>query len=326
MQVLTENSGSRRSGVGRLQERLQQVGELNKLLDAELLGAQGEVGREGGNGVGGQELAQGHAQHLATLVERGLDDAPEQLLAAPERGHAVAGHADNCRLHLWRRVEDRGFDREEVFHVVPRLDEHREDAVGLGARLCNHALGHLALDHARAAGDEVAVVEHLEEYLRGDVVGVVAGEHELPSAEKVVQVHAQEVAGEQEPLSLPRLCMDGRELRKVFSEVGDGLAVDLDGCHLARLWQQELREHTHARPNFEHGNVRTGIDGVGDAAGYREVGQEVLTEVLLRLYLLHRCKGTIKRAKNQIYLNFSDAEALPSKRIISFWHARRKLK
>ena len=107
--------------------------------------------------------------------------------------HLVALHADDGTLHLGRRVEDGRLNGEEIFHVVPRLDEHAQDAILLVAGLRRHAQGHLVLNHARAAGDEVAVVEHLEENLRRDVVGVVAREHKRLATKHLVQIHAQEV-------------------------------------------------------------------------------------------------------------------------------------
>ena len=37
------------------------------------------------------------------------------------------------------------------------------------------------------------VVEHLEEYLATDVVGIIAGEHKRAAVEGVVEVHFQKV-------------------------------------------------------------------------------------------------------------------------------------
>lgn len=122
------------------------VGEVNKLRDRELLGTEREKPfprplpsrdrrvqglLEGGDGIGTQELAQGDTKHLATLVEDGLHDTTEELFVTAEIGHIIARHADNSRLHLGWRIEDRGFDGEEVLNIVPRLDEDREDAIGL---------------------------------------------------------------------------------------------------------------------------------------------------------------------------------------------------
>ena len=276
---------------------------------------------EGGDGVGTEQLAQGDAQHLTALVEDGLHDAAEELLVAAEGVDVVARHADDGRLYLGWRVEDGGLDGEEVLDIVPRLDEHGEDAVGLRTGLGGHAQRHLVLNHSCTAGDEVAVVEHLEEDLRRDVVGVVAREHELAAAEELAEVHAEEVAGDESPtLTLlsepyprplpsregrsPTLTLPSREGREpyprpfvrregcgecgeVLAEIGDGLAVDFYGADGAWLREQELREDAHAGAYLEYGNVGARIDGVGDAAGYRQVGQEVLTKVFLRFYLLH---------------------------------------
>lgn len=52
-----------------------------------------------------EQLSQGNAQHLATLVEYGLDHTAEELFIASQVGDAVAGHADDSTLHLWRRIE-----------------------------------------------------------------------------------------------------------------------------------------------------------------------------------------------------------------------------
>ena len=70
-------------------------------------------------------------------------------------------------------------------------------------------------------------------------------------------------------------------------EIGDGLAIDFNSTYLTRLRDEILREDAHARADFENGDVGTGIDGVGDAAGYGKVSQEVLAKLFLRLYLLH---------------------------------------
>ena len=50
------------------------------------------------------------------------------------------------------------------------------------------------LDHSRTTGNQVFIIEHLEEYLRGNIVRIVARQHKLLSVEDLVQVHPQEVA------------------------------------------------------------------------------------------------------------------------------------
>ena len=81
------------------EQRGDEVGEGHELRNRELFGThrekphprlfpcrEGSIGGEGGlqgsDGIGTEELAQGDAQHLATLVEDGLHDAAEELFVA----------------------------------------------------------------------------------------------------------------------------------------------------------------------------------------------------------------------------------------------------
>ena len=260
---------------------LHHIGEHDELADGELLGAPREHGlrekRAALSVATDEQRAQRHTQHLATLVEHSLHHTAEQQLVAIETTRLIARKTHHRALHLGRRVEHTGLDGEQIVDTVPRLHKHRQNAVGLTAGRRGQTLRHLALDHARAAGDEVAVVEQLEENLRRDVVRVVAREHKRLSAEHRAEVHAQEVVGDD------MLAQTGETL----VEVGHRLGVDLDDLQRAPLTVEKLGEHAHARPYLEHGQTGTGVDGVGDAAGYGQVGEEMLTEVLLRSYWLH---------------------------------------
>ena len=161
------------------------VREVDELGDGELFGTEGKERRVKSEEwrVRREELTEGDAEHLAALVEGGLDDALEEYFVAAEVSYGIAGHADDGTLYLGRRIEYAGLDGKEVLDVVPGLNQYGKDAVLLVARLGGHADGHLVLDHTCTAGDEVLVVEHLEEDLRRDVVGVVAREHELLAVE-----------------------------------------------------------------------------------------------------------------------------------------------
>jgi len=48
-----------------------------------------------------------------------------------------------------------------------------------------------------------------------------------------------------------------------------------------------LGKNAHTWSDFENRYIRAGIHRIGDALCYIEVGQEVLTEILLRLYSFH---------------------------------------
>jgi len=237
-----------------------------------------------------ENLTERHTEHLATLVEGGLDHATEQLLVAPKIGNLVTCHADNGALHLGRRIEHTWLDGEEILYMIPSLNEHREDAVLLVAGLRGHAHSYLVLNHTGAAGNEVLIVEHLEEYLRRDVVRIIAGKHKLLPVEHLAKVHAQEIAGDNIV----------REARKILLQILYTLAVDLDYLEGTGLLYQILGHDTHARTNLQHWDVGTGIDGIGNALGDIQVGQEVLTEIFLGSNLFHGYKGTNKREKFQI--------------------------
>ena len=271
--------------LGRVSLGSHQIGQFHKLRDAELFGAERQVGlfQQGVDSLLRQKLAERDTQHLAPLVEHGFHNALEQVLVATEVLHIVALHADDGALHLWRRIEDRRLDGEEIFHVVPCLNEHRQDAIGLRPWQGGHAQGHLALDHPRATWDEVAIIEHLEENLRRDVVGIVTRQNKLLALEQLAEVHAQEVLTDD-------IVVQAREM---LIQVGHALRINLHDTQRPRLFSQILRQHTHTGSDLQNGQVRADVNGVGDATGYREVGQEVLTEVLLWSYLFHSVgKGT----------------------------------
>ena len=162
---------------------------------------------------------------------------------------------------------------EEVFHPVPRLDQHAQYAVGLAARRCGDALGHFLLYHARATGNQVFVFQHLEEYLAGDVVGIVPGQHERLSVEQAFEVHLQEVVLDDVVL----------QFRIVVAQVGHRLVVHLHHLERAFLLQQELRQHAHARSHFQDGEAGTGVHGVGYVLRHLQVFQEMLAQELLWL-------------------------------------------
>ena len=278
------------------------AGQLDEVGDRKLLGAPREEGVLGPAEIA-ERRAQRVADHLAALPERGLHDADEEPLVAVEPHGGVASQPHDGALDLGRRVEDRLVDREEVLDVVPRLQQHREDAVLLRSGPLGQPHGDLLLDHAHALGHEVTVFEHLEEDLRRDVVGEVADDLQ-PLRKERPQVELQEV-----PLDEP-----GRELRVVRMEVGDALRVDLGTPrHDVAAPQQKLRQHPHAAPHLQHGG-RIGqhgrrsrrrcpaTEGVADLARDVQVDQKMLSQRLFCSDFTHRCrKDSAKRPSRQIY-------------------------
>ena len=141
-----------------------------------------------------QKLAEGDSQHLTALVEGGLDNTTEELFIATKVSYVVTGHTDNGTLHLGRGIEDRRLDGEEILHLIPGLNKDGEDAILLVAWLRSHTKGHLVLNHTSTAGNEILIIKHLEEYLRGDVIGVVTRQDERLPIEDLTEIHPQEVS------------------------------------------------------------------------------------------------------------------------------------
>ena len=176
------------------------IGQFDELLDGELFGAESQKIEMlmvecciFFRCLWIEDLTKRHAQHFPALVEGGFHDALKKFFVATEVGDGVSRQSNDGGLHFRRRIEHGGFDREKVFDIVPRLHQHGEDAVGFRAGLGGHAEGDFVLNHAGAAGNQIAVVEHFEENLRGNVVGIVAREHEGATAEDFVEVHAEEI-------------------------------------------------------------------------------------------------------------------------------------
>ena len=80
-------------------------------------------------------MAEGDAQHLTTLAEDCLHNTTEEGFVTAQIGHLISRHADDGTLYLGRRIEDRGLDGKEILHMIPRLNEDREDAILFVARL-----------------------------------------------------------------------------------------------------------------------------------------------------------------------------------------------
>ncbi len=190
--------------------------------------------------------------------------------------HAViAGEFDYAALDLGRGIEDAFADGEEIFDVVPHLEEHGEDSAGLGAGNCGETLGNFALEHAGAEGNLLAEVEDVEKYLRGDVVGVIADDGKLAGAHDFAEVQFEEIGLDN--------AVFVSELGEICAEIFDALGVKLHDLDVAPVSEQKLRQDAHAGAHFEHRELGGGVEGAGNALGHVEVSQEMLAEGLFGL-------------------------------------------
>jgi hypothetical protein len=180
-------------------------------------------------------------------------------------------------MYLWWRVEHTWRHGEEIFHIVPQLNEHGDDAKGLGTGFGGKALGHLLLDHTSATGDVVLEVEHLEKYLRRDIIGVIAREDKLATIKGAIKMHLQKIVGYDIVFKVG-ICA---------AQILHTLRIQLHHLQWARLLHQILSHHSHTGSYLQYGEVGTHIYGVGYATSYAKVGQKMLSEKLFRFYKRH---------------------------------------
>ena len=79
----------------------------------------------------------------------------------------------------------------------------------------------------------------------------------------------------------------------MFLKIGHRLTVDLNNLERTRFLYQVLCHDTHPWSYLQYRKIRTSIYSVGYCLGDVQVGQKVLTEILLRSYLFHGDKITI---------------------------------
>ncbi len=282
----------------RFDENTYQAGELDELLDGQLLGAEGEQGRGGGFRGGGGGVGRGGeggfefgerggervTEHLTALVEGSLDHANEKNLVAIEVRAGVTGEANNGALNLGRRRKHTLGNSEKVLDVVPSLKKNAEDTVSTTTGRLGDTKSNLALDHTDNLGNQVAVGEHFEEYLARNVVGKVTDDTNTLRPEGA-QVELQEVALDE--------MLGAGEGGEPVAHISDTLAVDLDTPkpNVGAL-QQKLSQNTHTTADLK--NVDRGAplreNGPCDFAGDVEVGQKVLAERFLSTNLHYRLR------------------------------------
>ena len=210
------------------------------------------------------------------MVEGGFDHFLEEVFVAGEGAAGIAGQADDGAFDFGRGDEGAFADGEEVFDVVPGLEQHRQNAIGFGAGAGSQAFGHLFLNHADHFGDLFPCVQHLKEDLRGDVIGEVADQRE-GRGEQPREVHLQEVCFVE---------VRGK-FRIVRQEVADAFGVDLDYLELdRRIFQQILGQHACARTDLQHRPMAA--EGSHDGMCNALVREEVLAEGLFGADGLHQ--------------------------------------
>ena len=135
----------------------------------------------------------GITQGFPALVECSFYNLFKQLFVTSQLLRVIARHANNSAFYFWGRIEHVFAYGEEVFHPIPSLYQYTQNAVCLAAGTGCDTLGNLFLYHARTARYQFFVIQHLEEYLAGYVIRIIARQYERLSVEQALQVHFQEV-------------------------------------------------------------------------------------------------------------------------------------
>lgn len=173
-------------------------------------------------------------------------------------------------------------NRKQVLNIVPSLQEDAQDPIVFVAWRRSQTHSDLPLEHARANGYALAVLQEAKENLTGDIVWIVAYQGKRsPPLNAPIQVDAEEVPRDDTPLK------EGEMLQKV----SNALSVYLDDPSIVALAEEKLREHTHTRAYLKHGEVSVSREGVGDTLSDIEVCEEVLSESFFGSYLYHRQEG-----------------------------------
>ena len=164
---------------------------------------------------------------------------------------------DERRLHLGRRPEGAGRQREEPFDVRRQLDEDAEHAVLLGARPCDEAIRDLPLEHDRRVHERNAgtvEVDQREQDGGGDVVREIAR-------------HADRAGGTvlEDPLGPQEVPGNDREVRGgAFAKRLRQVAVDLERGDAPGPGRQLARQGPPAGPDLEEDIVRRRRDRPDD--------------------------------------------------------------
>ena len=260
------------------------LGQAHKFGYAQLFGPLVEYGVGGGLG-GHSEGLQGISQRLAARLECLLHDPKKQLLVATKPLGSVTGESHHGRLHLGRRHEYVRRHREQVLNGIVCLQQYAQDAVGFGAGRLSQALGHFLLNHAHHLAHLLPVIEHGKKNLAADVVGKVADDGQRLVREHCSQALLQKIGG-----------VDAVGQRRVVHfQVSHRLGINLDHAGLVSgIFEQILREHTHAGANFQHLAYAVGqLQGPHDVAGNIGVGQKMLTEVFFGANGIHGWAGEV---------------------------------
>ena len=115
----------------------------------------------------------GIPQCLPAMVESRLYNPVKDTFITAKIGALVAFKADDGGLNLRGWMEHLWWYPEQVFNIIPGLQEYRKNAIGLGSVRGPDPVCHFLLYHAYNLIYVLPVLKDAEEDLAGDIVGKV---------------------------------------------------------------------------------------------------------------------------------------------------------
>ena len=115
----------------------------------------------------------------------------------------------------------------------------------------------------------------MEQDGRGDVVRQVAHHPDFGLGYR--RGLGQHLRRQSPEVDFEHIRLDHRQVR-VLAQAHRQVAVQLDDRQVTQTLDQRLRQRGQARPNFDHGLARFGVDRIHDGIDDAAVGQKVLTK------------------------------------------------
>ena len=113
------------------------------------------------------------SQCLPAMVKCRLDHPVKDYIITAKAGPPVAFQTDDGGLNPGGWMEDLGWYPEQVFNIIPCLQEYCKNAIGLGSVGGPDPVCHLLLQHAYYLVYDLPVLKDSEEDLAGNIVGKV---------------------------------------------------------------------------------------------------------------------------------------------------------
>ena len=204
--------------------------------------------------IGGQKIG----KLFAPLGKTALDDGGEAFaLGGSDQRLNARRQLHGNRFDLGRRIKNRAGQRADDGHVVSRLDQNRERAVGLVSRLAGEALAHFFLDEKKKARRIARQAEAFHQKRGRNIVGEIAADD--GGCVSKLGNHLQRVA-------LAQIEVSPGELRtEMFPKKNTEAAIFFQGDEMKIFFEEDGGERSETGADLDdvraRGDARDGMFG-----------------------------------------------------------------